>query len=58
MESEYSIKSINELLEKLDKGDYVNAKENIEFSIQVYSRCKESNYEIGMAFALLKIGIA
>lgn len=58
MESGNDLKSINVLLEKLDKSKYTNTEDNFQLGMKVYSLCKESDYEIGMAFALLRIGVA
>ena len=58
MESKYIKNTIDEMLDKLDKERYINSEKTIEFGLELYLLCKNENYEIGMAFALLCVGVA
>lgn len=58
MKSEYIKRTINEMLDKLEEDIYINPEKTIELGLEIYSLCKEENYEIGMAFALLRVGQA
>jgi len=50
--------TINDKLDKLEENRYVSSEDTIEFALEVYALCMESNYEIGMAFALMNVGKA
>ena len=58
MGSENIKSTVKEMLYKLEENKYINEEEAIEFGLQAYSLCKNENYELGMAFALLHIGEA
>lgn len=58
MQSESIVSTVSEMLVKLEKNRYINSEKTIEFSLEIYSLCKEENYETGMAVALLHIGQA
>jgi len=57
MKSEYINTTINEMLDKLEETRYIDSQESIEFGLQVYSLCAAENYEIGMAYSLLRVGV-
>jgi diguanylate cyclase (GGDEF)-like protein len=46
------------MLEELEKNKYVSSKKTVELGLEAYKLCSETNYEIGMAFALLCVGQA
>ncbi len=56
MEGECTNMTIKEMLDKLEKTRYINSEKTIEFGLKVYSLCLAENYEIGMAYSLLRIG--
>ena len=44
------------MLDNLEKNTNINSEKTIELGLKVYSLCSEENYEVGMAFSLLRIG--
>jgi diguanylate cyclase (GGDEF)-like protein len=56
--SGYTNRTIDEMLDTLEKNRYINSEKTSEFALNVYSRCVDLNYEIGMAVALWHIGLS
>lgn len=56
MEHDYIKITINEMLDELEENKYENSEKTIQLGLEIYSICMESNYETGMAFALLQVG--
>ena len=57
MKGECTNMTIKEMLDKLEKIKYNNSEKSIEFALQIYSLCLAENYEIGMAYSLLRVGV-
>ncbi|WP_291637458.1 tetratricopeptide repeat protein, partial [Clostridium sp.] len=56
--SEFINNTINEMLDKLEKDEFVSLEKAIEYGLYVYLQCSEASYDTGMAFALLYVGEA
>lgn len=56
MEDKYDKNAVKEMLDRLEQNKYVNSEKTLELGFEAYSLCKKENYEIGMAYALLRIG--
>ncbi|MCJ7691725.1 MAG: hypothetical protein MUO60_20810 [Clostridiaceae bacterium] len=48
--------TINEMLDKLEKDEFVSLEKAIEYGLYVYLQCSEVSHDTGMAFALLYVG--
>ena len=50
--------TIAEMLGELEKNRNVSSEKNVELGLKIYKLCSKTNYEAGMAVALLCIGQA